>query len=52
MVQGLSTPGLNPLAFLERSALVYPKKPAVIYGEQIITYAEFYRRVMRLAGAL
>ncbi len=52
MVQALSTPGLNPLAFLERSALVYPKKPAVIYGEQIITYAEFYRRVMRLAGAL
>ena len=35
MVQALSTPGLDPLAFLERSAMVYPKKPAVIYRSSL-----------------
>jgi fatty-acyl-CoA synthase len=43
---------LNPLAFLERSALVYANKPAVIYGDVRYTYAELYTRVNRLAGAL
>ena len=35
---------LSPIAFLERSALVYPAKPAIIDGERIITYADMWRR--------
>ena len=43
---------LNPLVFLERSALVYPDKTAVVYNDQRYTYAQFLDRVHRLAGAL
>lgn len=43
---------LTPLTFLERSAVVFADKPAVIYDEQKFTYAELRRRVHRLAGAL
>jgi fatty-acyl-CoA synthase len=43
---------LTPLAFLERSAAVYPRKPAVIHGDRTYTYAEFRERAHRLAAAL
>ena len=43
---------LDPFSFLERSAGVYPDKPAVVYGSRTYTYAEFRERVDRLAGAL
>jgi acyl-CoA synthetase (AMP-forming)/AMP-acid ligase II len=43
---------LNPLDFLERSAFVYPNKPAVVYRDRRYTYSAFYDRVNRLAGAL
>ena len=43
---------LTPLSFLDRSAAVYPNKPAVIYNDTTYTYAEFDARVNRLAGAL
>ena len=43
---------LNPLSFLARSAFVYPSKPAVVYGDQVLTYADLSDRVNRLAGAL
>ena len=43
---------LNPISFLERSAQVYPNKPAVMYRDQTYTYAQLYDRVNRLAGAL
>jgi fatty-acyl-CoA synthase len=43
---------LNLLTFLERSAFIYPHKPAVIYNDQTYTYAEFFDRVKRLAAAL
>lgn len=43
---------LNPLDFLERTSFVYPNKPAVVYKDSRYTYAEFYDRVNRLAGAL
>ena len=43
---------LDPFSFLERSAFVYPDKPAVIYKERVYTYAELRDRVNRLAGAL
>jgi fatty-acyl-CoA synthase len=43
---------LTPLSFLERSAAVYPEKPAVIHGGQVITYREFLQRCRLLASAL
>jgi len=43
---------LSPIAFLERSALVYPDKPAIIDGERVITYAEMSRRCRQAADAL
>ena len=43
---------LNPISFLDRSATVYPNKPAVIYGKTVYTYSQFATRVNSLAGAL
>jgi fatty-acyl-CoA synthase len=43
---------LSPVAFLERSALVYPGKVAVRHGRLAYTYAEFAARCRRLASAL
>ena len=52
MPNSVSFQGLTPLSFLDRSASVYPNKPAVIYNDRTYTYAEFNDRVNRLAGAL
>ena len=43
---------LTPVSFLERSAMVYPDKIAVVHGHRRTTYAELYARSRRLAGAL
>ena len=43
---------LEPFSFLERSAFVYPDKPAVIYNDRVYTHRELRDRVNRLAGAL
>ena len=43
---------LSPIDFLKRAARIYPQKIAVVYSEQRITYADFYRRCRRLASAL
>ena len=43
---------LTPLSFLDRAATVYPGKPAVIHGDKVFTYADFYARCRRLASAL
>ncbi len=43
---------LTPISFVERSALVYPRKIAVIYGDRRFTWAEVHARSRRLAGAL
>ena len=43
---------LTPLAFLPRSACIFPDKVAVIHGEREITYREFNQRVNRFASAL
>jgi fatty-acyl-CoA synthase len=43
---------LTPLQFLQRAALVYPEHPAIIHGNQRVTYAKFYARCRRLASAL
>jgi fatty-acyl-CoA synthase len=56
-VQGLAPNAANrvpltPVAFLERSAVVWPDKVAVRHGAQAWTYAEFAARCRRLASAL
>ncbi len=43
---------LTPVSFLERSALIFPHKTAVIYGDRRYTYREFAERVYRLASHL
>lgn len=52
MQNGVNFESLSPLSFLQRSALAYPDKTAVVYNEQTFTYAEVHDRVKRLAGAL
>ena len=43
---------LTPLAFLRRSAEVYPDKAAIVYGERRTSYAEFSAEATRVAHAL
>jgi non-ribosomal peptide synthetase component E (peptide arylation enzyme) len=43
---------LTPLSFLERSALVFAERTAVIDGDRRYTYREFADRCARLAGGL
>ena len=43
---------LTPISFLERSARLFPDRPAVIDGETRFTYREFRQRVEELAGGL
>ena len=43
---------LSPVDFLERSAFVYPDKPAIVYNDQVFTYSQFSERAHRLGGAL
>ena len=43
---------LTPIAFLSRSAAIYPERAAVIHGERRISYREFDARARRLAAAL
>ena len=43
---------LSPLSFLERSALVYPNRLALIYGTHRQTWTQTYDRCRRFASAL
>ena len=43
---------LSPISFLERSAMVYPDKTAVVHGTRRYTYTDLHARCRRLAGAL
>ncbi|MFN0219026.1 MAG: acyl-CoA synthetase [Hyphomicrobium sp.] len=43
---------LTPLSFLERAALAFPNKTAIIHGAARTTYGAFYVRARRLASAL
>lgn len=43
---------LTPLAFLERSAKVFPDKDAIIHGDRRVTYREFAAETTRVAHAL
>jgi len=42
---------LTPISFLERSALVFPDKAAIIDGGRVVTYAEMWRRCRQAADA-
>jgi fatty-acyl-CoA synthase len=43
---------LSPITFLERAANVFPDYTAIINGETHYSYAEFYRRSVKLAHSL
>jgi fatty-acyl-CoA synthase len=43
---------LTPVAFLRRSAYVFPDKTAIVHGERRYTYRQFEERVNRLASGL
>ncbi|MGH8697882.1 MAG: AMP-binding protein, partial [Burkholderiales bacterium] len=43
---------LTPISFLPRAAEIHPDRIAVVHGTRRITYAAFYARARRLAGAL
>lgn len=43
---------LTPLSFLKRSARVFPKKAAIVHGDKVTTYLDFYARCRRLGSAL
>ncbi len=43
---------LTPLTFLERSAAVFPDRPAIAHGTLRRTYREFHARTKKLASAL
>ena len=43
---------LSPLSFLERTAAVFPDRPAVIHGSLTRSWAETHARCVRLASAL
>ena len=43
---------LSPLSYLERTALIYPDYPALVYGDRRQNWAETYDRCRQLASAL
>lgn len=43
---------LTPLSLFERTAAVFPEHVAIIHGESRITYAEYYKRSIKLASAI
>ncbi len=47
-----NTEPLTPLRFLERSAEVFPDRPAIVHGSQVWNYEQFERDVRRFATAL
>ena len=47
-----NTEPLTPLRFLERSAEVFPDRPAIVHGSRVWSYEQFERDVRRFATAL
>ena len=43
---------LTPLSHLERAAVIFTDREALVYGKIRRTYGQYYRRVSRLASAL
>jgi len=51
-VDSFAFQALTPTAFLDRSAHVYPDRPALIDGDRHFTYRELHARARRVAGGL
>jgi len=51
-MDSVSDTALTPLAFLPRSARIFPGKTAVIYGRRRLSYAELEAETARVARAL
>ena len=43
---------LSPISMMRRAAAVYPDKPAVIYGQRRVSWAEIFTRCASVAAAL
>jgi len=43
---------MSPISFIERAAMVYPNKPAVVHGSLVRTWKEVFERSKSLASAL
>ncbi|MBH1973795.1 MAG: acyl-CoA synthetase [Rhodobacteraceae bacterium] len=43
---------MTPISYLERAALTYPDRLAVVHGQTRQTYSEFWRHCRKLAAAL
>jgi fatty-acyl-CoA synthase len=43
---------MSPISFLERAAMVYPNKPAVVHGSLARNWKEVFERSKSLASAL
>ncbi len=43
---------LTPLIYLERAAMTFPDRVAIIHGDLRLTYRDFWRRSLRLGSAL
>lgn len=43
---------LTPLSLFERTAAIFPEHLAIIHGESRTTYAEYYKRSIKLASAI
>lgn len=43
---------LTPLSFIKRTALMFPERDAVIYGERCYSWSQLYARSTQLASAL
>jgi fatty-acyl-CoA synthase len=48
----LRVPQVTLSHYLETAALRYPKKPAIIFGDEVVTYSELQRNVDSLAAYL
>jgi fatty-acyl-CoA synthase len=52
MAENVYRSELTPLSFLERSALIFPDRVAIVHGKRQYTYRDFAQRVNRLASGL
>ena len=43
---------MNTFAFLEKSARQWPDNPAIVHGEETVTYREFHERALAIGGNL
>lgn len=43
---------LTPITFLERSAVVYPDKPSLLFGDVTYTWSHTHQRCLKLASSI